>query len=468
MLVPVEFTQDSDLWWHLADARILTTTHQFIRVEPYSFAVAGQRWIDPEWLAEIPYWAGYSWLGLRGIHLFALAGLCANLLFVYFRCVWKSRNRKAAFWLAILAFFLMTVNTGARTIVIAYLALSAEMAILEAAERGKQRLLWLLPPLFCLWINLHGSWLVGLGFLGLYMVCGLFSVRFGAFEQSSFPAVERNRLIWIFLACTVALFVNPYGWSLIWNPIDLLTKQKLMMALMVEWQPLSLGSSTGIAAAIAIGLMIVANLARGRKWKIYELAFMLSAWYLAFAHQRFAFLAAVVTLPWLADDATRSFFSEASQKTIPLLNAVFAIAIISGLVYLFPSESELHHQLAAELPLHSIAAIQPSWRTFTDYPLGGMLAFESKPDFLDSRNDTFEHHGILQQFVQIQALQSPFKKLDDNRIDHVLIHANSSLAFALGLSPAWRMTMREGSGNDTYELLTRVAGVPDKDPTSTP
>lgn len=148
MLVPSELAKDSDLWWHLADARILATTHHFIRVEPYSFAVAGERWINPEWLAEMPYWLGYSWLGLRGIHLGALLGLAANLLFVYFRGSWKTQNRKAAFWTAVLAFFLMTVNGGARTIVIAYLALSAEMAIIEAAERGKKWLLWLLPALF--------------------------------------------------------------------------------------------------------------------------------------------------------------------------------------------------------------------------------------------------------------------------------------------------------------------------------
>src|SRR5271163_3156449 len=123
-MIPSELTEDSDLWWHLADARILTTTHHFIRVEPYSFAVAGERWSNPEWLAEIPYWLGYSLLDLRGIHLVALMGLCGNLIFLYFRSCWKSRSNQAAFWTAVLAFFLMSINGGARTIVMAYLAMS--------------------------------------------------------------------------------------------------------------------------------------------------------------------------------------------------------------------------------------------------------------------------------------------------------------------------------------------------------
>src|ERR1700734_1215740 len=169
MLLPTKFVKDPDIWWHLADTRILTTTHHFIHVEPYSLAGAGQPWINPEWLSELPYWLSYSLLGLRGIHLMVLLALCANLCFVYFRSASKSGHQQAALWTSALAFFLMTGNSGARTIVIAYLALSAEMAILEAAERGRKALLWLLPPLFCIWFNLHGSWIFGLGYLGLYL-----------------------------------------------------------------------------------------------------------------------------------------------------------------------------------------------------------------------------------------------------------------------------------------------------------
>ena len=74
---------------------------------------------------------------------------------------WLARSADAALWAAAIAFVLMTVNSGPRMIEFAYLAMSAELAILEAADRGNKRLLWLLPPLFCLWINLHGTWLVG-------------------------------------------------------------------------------------------------------------------------------------------------------------------------------------------------------------------------------------------------------------------------------------------------------------------
>jgi hypothetical protein len=458
MLLPAELINDPDIWWHLADARTLTATHHFIHVEPYSFTVAGQPWVNPEWLSELPYWAGYSLLGLRGVHLVALLGLCANLLFVYFRSAWKAGHQQAALWTSVLAFFLMTGNSGARTIVIAYLAMNAEMAILEAAERGRKSLLWLLPPLFCVWINLHGSWIFGLGFLGLYIGCGLVNLRRGLFEQRAFSAADRNRLVFVLLACLVFLFVNPYGWRLIWNPFDMQLHQRLVLSLTDEWQPLGLSSSTGIAALVAIGASVVTNLVSPRKWKLYELAFLGSAWYFAFAHQRFAYLACIVSMPFLTSDLARSFYGTPSTKTIPAVNGVFAAVILGAIVYTFPSQSSIQKGLQDGLPLQSIAALQPTWRTFTDYSLGGMMAFDGKADFVDSRNDTFEHHGILEQYFEIENLQNPYALLDSNRIDHVLTHANSGPAFALEHSPHWLLVSQEGSGANVYELFARTAG----------
>src|ERR1700758_3296971 len=172
---------DPDIWWHLADARIIATTHHMIWTDPYSFTAVGQRWIDWEWLSEVPYLFSYNVFGLRGIYLLTWLALCGNILFVYWRGYWKGRSMNAALIASVVGFVLMTVNSGPRMIEFAYIAMSAEMAILEAAERGRKWLVWLLPPLFCLWINLHGTWLIGIGLLGLYVLCGLFPLKVGVF-----------------------------------------------------------------------------------------------------------------------------------------------------------------------------------------------------------------------------------------------------------------------------------------------
>ena len=454
---PQNVLLDSDIWFHLADARILFTTHHFIRVEPYSFTVAGEPWIDPEWLAETPFWLGYGWLGLRGIYLVTSFSLYASIVFIYFRGYWLSRHAAAAAWMAALGYLLMMVNTGPRTILFGYLAMSMELAILEAAERGKTRLLWWLPPLFLVWINLHGTWVIGLGLLVLYSLCALISVNKGVFEQAALRGKDRNRLLLILLTCFVALWVNPYGWRLIWYPIGMMMNQKLNIATVAEWQPLNLNMLDSKAAVLAIALTIVANCIKGRKWKVYELAFILFAWYAAFAHARFLFLASVIAIPMLARDAARSFFAKPNEKTIPPMNALIAAGVVCAVVYFFPSEASMREELALAQPVRIVASIQPDGRTFNVDFAGDFMAFNSKPDFMDTRYDTFEEHGEFQDYLEIVQFHEPLKLLDKYRIDHALLLADMPLAYLLERTPGWHMVMQEGAGDRTYVLFARTS-----------
>jgi len=446
---------DPDIWWHLADARILCATHHFIYTDPYSFTVAGQRWVNFEWLSELPFWFSFRAFQLRGIYLIAWLALGANVLFVYWRGYLKSRHGGAALWAAALALVLMTVNSGPRTIALAYLAMSAEMAILEAAERGNARLLWLLPPLFCVWINLHGSWPVGIVLLVLYIACGSFSVELGAFRQTAFSARERNRLLAVLAASLAALMVNPYGWRLLWKPFDMMLNEGLSVANSAEFQPLRIESMEGRGVVLAIGLMIVANFIRGRKWKVYELAFLFFAWFAAFDHARFTFLAAVLTIPFLTEDVVRSFRAESDEKTIPAINALIIACVVCVIVHFFPNEALLQKGLAVEYPLQSIASIQPSWRTFNSEKFGGMMDFNAKPTILDTRYDTFEHHGVMKDYLAIASFQEPLKLLDKYRIDHVLIYANTHLSYLLEHTPGWRVERREGTGDNSFTLFAK-------------
>jgi hypothetical protein len=451
---------DPDIWWHLANARILCESHHFIYLEPYSFTVATQRWVDPEWLSELPFWFGYKAFGLVGIFLVAWLGVSANVLFVYWRSYLGMRHAGVALWMSALGFVLMWVNANARTILFAYLFMSAELGILEAAERGRPGKLWLLPPLFCVWINLHGSWIIGLGLLALYIFCGLFRVSAGIFQQEGFSVEQRNRLLATLGASLAVLFVNPYGWRLVWNPLDMAFNQSLNIANVVEWQPLNLGWNVGKAAAIVIGLTILANAIHSRKWKAYEFAFVFFAWYAAFDHARFTFLAAVVTIPMLGGDMQRSFFPIADPKTIPLINGLVAACVIGVVVWYFPTNSLLQKGLVEEFPLQSIASVQPSWRTLNEEHIGGMMDFNSKPTFIDTRWDTFEHHGVFNDYLDIFRLRKALPLLEKYRIDHALLRKDEPLSYVLERTPGWSVLRSEGAGSDRYELLAKssIAG----------
>ena len=452
--------EDPDIWWHLADARQLVTTHHFMHAEPNSFTVGGKPWVNPEWLAELPYWFSYKVMHYQGIYLVDWLVLCGNLIFMYWRGYKRSGHAGAAWWAAALAFVLVSVNAGPRTIALAYLAMGAELAILEAYERGNSRSLWLLPPLFCIWVNLHGSWLIGLALFVLYILCESFEFKRGVVDQEALSADARNRLLIILGLCLVALLINPYGWRLAWNPIDMMTNQKLNIANVSEWKPLNLSSLAGMVAFGAMCLMVIVNAFKGRKWRVYELAIVFFAWFAALDHMRFLFLAAVLTTPILAVDIRRGFDLESDKKTIPAANAFMVVAALIVIALIFPSEAKLTRKLNTFFPMKTIATIQPSWRTFNSDYVGGMMTFQSKPGFIDSRFDIFEHEGVLADYLKAMYLVSSFEVLDKHRIDHLLLTDTMPLSYLLKHSPGWTIVKRERTREELYVMFARTPGTP--------
>ena len=457
---PGNVLHDPDLWWHMADARILATTHHFIRMEPYSFSVAGKPWVNPEWGAEEPFWLGYKLFGYSGIYLVTLLILCGNIIFLFWRGLWRCRHAGAAFWAAALGIPLMIVNAGPRTIVVAYLAMSAELAILEAAGRGRTRLLWLLPPLFLLWINLHGSWVIGLALFVLYILSGLFKFNKGAIEQPAFTPEVRKLLLIVLAACVAVLIINPYGWRLIWNPFDMMLNQKLNIQNVQEWQPLNLAWFVGKGALVIILLTVIANALRGRKWRVFDLAVVLFAWYAAFAHARFAFMAAILTIPILAIDFENAFCSESDEKTIPVMNMVMVLAALGTVIYFFPSQAKMDKEFHRIFPLQTIASIQPSWRTLNNDGLGGIMDWEHRSPFIDSRDDTFEHNGVLKDYLDIIRMQNTLELLDKYHIDHALLLRGDALSYLLEHVPGWTLVRSEGPQDGGFLLFARTPGSP--------
>jgi hypothetical protein len=309
--------------------------------------------------------------------------------------------------------------------------------------------------LFCLWINLHGTWLIGLGLLGLHIVCGLFPLNLGVFEQSAFTVKDRNRLLAIFGVSALALLANPYGWHLLWNPFDMMLNQKLSVATIAEWQPLSLSSLEGKGTVVAIALMVVANCIRGRKWKVYQLAMIFFAWYMAIDHHRFTYLAAVITTPMLALDLKRAFSTESDSKTIPAMNVLMVGGVICVMVIMYPTEASLKKMVGKMFPLQTISAIQPSWRTFDWDYVGGMMAFESKPSFMDSRFDSFEHLGVMAEYRSIVQAHNAFPLLDKYHVDHALLKDDLPITDLLEHTPGWRVEMREKAWEGEYVLFAR-------------
>src|SRR5438552_18863437 len=96
------------------------------------------------------------------------------------------------------------------------------LLILQRFALTRNATLWIIPPLFCLWINLHGSWLFGLIVLGVFILSGLVEGEWGIIAARRFTRPELEKLLAVAVATVGALFVNPFGYPLVWYPFALL------------------------------------------------------------------------------------------------------------------------------------------------------------------------------------------------------------------------------------------------------
>jgi hypothetical protein len=433
---------DPDLWWHLCDARILFTQHHFIWSEPYAYTVLNRQWYNPEWLAEIPYWFGFKLLGAFGLYLVTWALLYANAALVYLRSQRKSAP-EPAFWASLGALLLFSVNAGPRTILCGYILLSLLLLILDLYEERQSKAIWLTPLIFAIWVNTHGSWLLGFILFAMYLVPGWASLRVGSFEQVRRSGAAQRTLLQVLGVSILALFANPYGWHLVWNPFDMILSQKLNIATIEEWQPLNLEWFIGKDTVIIIGIMLVAAMLKGRKWKIYETLWLLFAFYSAFDHIRFTFLAGVIVTPFLAMDLSRLIWTKRAVKEFYAMNILFAIASVCFLVYMIPSAKRDAEVMNKVWPDSLIGMVQPSWRTFNQYEMGGRFAFDGKSAFVDSRVDTFEHAGVYGDYIKTINIEDPFEVLDKYKIDHILFSEKRPFTYLVEHSPQWSVVKRD-------------------------
>jgi hypothetical protein len=256
---------DPDLWGHLRFGLDLLDSGRIVRVDPYSYLTGDQLWINHEWLSEALMAIAYRAAGVSGLVVLKVAiGFSIALMLV-----WHLRS----VGISLLGAFLITaygvavILPGFRSLRPQVFTYAAFLIILLLVHRippsahpsmppstarrsSAGRWLWLAPPLFALWANLHGGFVAG---LGVFVFVAIVLAGLG----------RRGALLPALVAC-LATLVNPYGIGL-WTFLRRTLGPRPDIA---EWQAISIGTAEGVAylAVVAFGAIAIPALIRVRAW----------------------------------------------------------------------------------------------------------------------------------------------------------------------------------------------------------
>ena len=441
---------DPDVWWHIKQGQWILATHHVPTEDLYSLTLTGRPWTAYEWLGDVLLAAMYNLGGLRGLELLLLLLGGAILIGIYTLAAMRAGNSKAAFVATAAAFVLATISFNLRPQMLGYLFLILTFLALERFRQGKRGALWALPLLMIIWVNAHGSWVIGLVVIGAYLMSGLVSFKIGDVQASAWSAADRLRLIAVLILSAGATLITPYGTQLARYPFDVAFSLPMGVATVQEWLPMPFNLLAGkVFLALLIGFLLLQVIYRS-SWRLEDLGLFLFATAVACIHRRFLLIFVPVFTPLLAVALARWVPRYERDKDRHILNAVCMAIVLAIVVRYFPSQADLLQDVGKTYPVaaveyldhHSVPA--PMYNT---YGFGGYLILSRGPQhkvFMDGRSELYEREGFLPDYHEIADIKPGLlATLDKYGIQSCLLNHDEPLATVLAALPEWDKTYED-------------------------
>jgi hypothetical protein len=439
------FEVDPDLWWHLKVGGSILATHRWPTTDPYSFTASGQPWLAYEWLGDVLFAAVARVAGLRGLQALLIILGAAIMLALYGYATLRSKNSKAGYIAATVLLVVATANFNLRPQMLGYLFLILTLIALERFRQGQPTALWLLPILFLLWINTHGSWEIGLAAILVYWVCGLKEFRLGDIEVIAWKPRERIQLASVFLLSLLAIPITPYGTRLAAYPFDVASSLPLNLAKIQEWEPMPLTLFGPKLFLVLVLTTIALQASLSQKWRAEDVVLFVGGATMAFIHARFLIVFVPFFTPVFANLLKRWVPGYDREKDHYVLNALLMAVMLGGMIHYFPSREKTEQNVAASFPVGAVAYLNDNpmaGAMFNSYNFGGYLVY-SRGDkhrvFIDGRGELYEHAGVFADYLRVIMIEPGLQGVLRNyQIRTCLVQKNDPIAVFLGALPEWK------------------------------
>lgn len=377
---------DPDFGWHLRMGKLIYN-FGIPKTDPFSYTMPSFPFIDHEWLTNLILSRLYPSLGNSGLSvLFSLLALSSLLISISNPLSRKTSKKGLDFTRRITIPFLLGASTfilysGVRPQVLSWLLL-AILLMVVLNEEIFRRWRYFLPALFIFWVNLHGSFAVGI--VSLYLVLFLRTVR-----------VKRVDAKDLFVAggSLLATFINPYG-PRIWHEVWLQASDASLRWTIAEWMPAFFSINIPFTVLAPLSLVFLWKY-RGRLY-LEEKGLYFFFLAQAFSSLRHIPLWVIVTLPLL--EISLNYFYEDLDKipfAISRFDRLYKLALaFCILVLVFATATSIRDaSLLKEenfYPKNAVIYLRqnlPQGQIFSYYGWGGYLIWKlpEKKVFIDGR-----------------------------------------------------------------------------------
>ncbi len=452
--------QDPDYFWHLTAGELIVRTGQVPSTDPFSFTWGGQPWTPHEWLGEVVMYGLVEAIGEFGA-LIAFALLSGGIFAL--TAVYLARRGISTAPIVVacsLGAVILIPYVTLRPQVISWFIMAALIWLLLSLRPDRPWRLLALPILFVAWANLHGLYVVGFGFIGLYLLFTL---------AGRTPMSPRWRLLSLAaVGCGLASMLTPAGPIGILYPLRYIDAGDWGLANIQEWASPNFHEPAHWALLILIGALIL-NGGRGAPGWLVSLSMVTTL--MGLMALRNAPIAAVASVPVLAmgiEARLRDLRIREPKAHGPRLArsrrimelGIAGVVLVVGLVILVPrgDDAGIRAGIAQHFPVSAVDLLQasePDVRVLAEYGWGGYVISRLYADggrvFVDGRNDMYDD-AILHDYSAIRNADSGWEDLvAEYDVEALLFPPDVVLVRGLAQDAGWCEAYRD----ETQVLLLR-------------
>lgn len=451
-----------DFWWHLALGREIVSTCSIPSVDVYSYTMFGTPYPSYQmfWLADIGLYGIHQIGGPALIIFFQSIIITASYAILLWLCWKESNSLRIAALATIFAVALGIFNWNVRPQTISYLIGAIFLlAIYSYRKRPRPRWLIVYPLGMLLWVNSHGSFVIGLVMIGIWMGSEIWGLLVARYRQEEILSLES---FWVasaaFVATLIACLINPRGVGIV-GYLQTLSNSVIVQNLIPEWSAPTFNDLYGIIFFVAF-LLVAAVLALSPKRPDFlQLVTFLVFGSLGLYTTRGVVWFGIVMAPAVAyhvNAIVRSYSQNQGRKTaragLDIVNLSFLLLLFFGAIislpwfnHLLPLPQKKAGLISSETPLKATEILLSEklpHQVFNEVGFGSYLIWAAQPEykvFADPRIELFSGDVWRDYISLLNALPGWDEILKKHDINTIMVRPDGEQKFVelLEKSSGW-------------------------------
>ena len=432
--VALDHQLSNDEFWSLAAGQWMLAHHRVIGLDPFSYTEAHRRWVADEWGSEVVLASLYRACGAAAFAVYGivLGGLCLVASAAYARTL-GARGGRLVIIVLLVSWGIASLVVGDRGLDFSLVWFPLELLVLAKA-RANPRWLFALPPLCLVWVNTHGSILLGLFVIGLELLWSLIPARWVALVHGTRQSQHTWPLAVALMVSVLASCLTPYGPGLLVHDIGVSDNGQIAKYIS-EWNSPDFHSLATLAVFL-VPLAVLLACVWLRRLPVLEWSLAALLFIEALRTQRLAVYLMLVAVGLAASLPARPLWHTTARRWAGGALAVLAVVILAA-----PSVPA--GSVAPSVPVQAFDYLSTHpGRIFTQYTWGDYSIARHRATFVDGRTDLFEGRVLTEFFAVSDLTTNPDPVLSAYHVDYVVWAPDTPLSEYLRRDVRWHVVDR--------------------------